>query len=731
MIEFPEIFWTCRVRGCDGRFLVLATDDGLCRVTRIDSVKSKVEWQSVPYESVCDLQQHWAQSETAATPATGISTFREWMDEYDDSRPWHRLLRLILGSELKRHRDMPGAYKKAVFKDRDDKYYQDGEDEPRLVAELFHLCRTNNRGCLRIGEEVFWLLGFQWPNQGGDEKKGMRADLVALSQDNGLVVFECKLGNNPEPPFKAMIQGLDYLCHLLRKQNFKKICDGFKAWRDKTGQIGPHDFGNRMPDRDATPYAIVLAPAAYYQKHETYGTGEACKNVMNIGGLDEAQVRLGFAVSDFSRVQADWFNGGTQAGVTVGGSGCGPCGQTGTCEPEKDPAREPKPVENGTPYPRTVLWTRNQRRYYLIKKGPRNCRIVAIEGTNRKSFLVAVSELTDYRDPRSDPPSVPGSWVEDAKADDRSQAANQGPSPPRQTNEAQAGAYRFCKDHQKRWAASKGLMLIGSAGDRGELAYTRLLEENLFEPLSAGAISEFEQGDGKELVAEGGPPKMHALHSSAALTCNLFHYWRHQADRRPLVAALGLPEERLTSIEFEAKRSIMENAESEGFPMAPNLDVVVGVDSPIQFREIGFECKFTDPYWPPRPDTPAKNGLKEAYLRRPQLWDRLTASYELAQKICPRDDHFKHLHAAQLLKHVLGLKHRNGKTGFSLCYLWYDVRESDEASRHRQEIAEFRNTVAAAGICFRSLTFQEVIAALSQHRSGHEGYVDYLVERYM
>ena len=111
------------------------------------------------------------------------------------------------------------------------------------------------------------------------------------------------------------------------------------------------------------------------------------------------------------------------------------------------------------------------------------------------------------------------------------------------------------------------------------------------------------------------------------------------------------------------------------------------------------------------------------------MWEGLPACRELGWGISPRDNQFKHLHAAQLIKHILGLKHRNGTAGFCLVYLWYDV-PGGEGEKHRQEIREFQTVVANDGVAFHAVTYQEVMRTLAQHRLGHEEYVDYLVDRY-
>jgi len=287
--------------------------------------------------------------------------------------------------------------------------------------------------------------------------------------------------------------------------------------------------------------------------------------------------------------------------------------------------------------------------------------------------------------------------------------------------------YRQCKNRQKDWADRMGLPLLGSKGDRGEPAYTSTLGENLFKPIGSATRREFEDGDGDELKSEDGPPKMQAVHSSAALTVNIFDYWRDQQDRSPLSQALGVPADKILAIAFEAKRPIMEAPNRRVFPKDPNLDVAIATAQGSQVSELAIECKFTELY---RRSEPEKKGLAPAYLREEHLWTDLPNCLELGRRLHRRDDHFEFLHATQLIRHILGLKHRSGKSAFTLFYLWYDVPDSVEADRHRSEIDEFQGIASGDGISFLTATFQQVIEHLSEHRIGHEQYVDYLVDRY-
>ena len=83
-----------------------------------------------------------------------------------------------------------------------------------------------------------------------------------------------------------------------------------------------------------------------------------------------------------------------------------------------------------------------------------------------------------------------------------------------------------------KWAA-------GVTIDIDEQGYVRALVDNFFEPLSTCTASEIAQGDGAELGRDGQRGKIQALHSSSALACNVFDYWRGR-DSTILAKALGL-----------------------------------------------------------------------------------------------------------------------------------------------------------------------------------------------
>ena len=76
---------------------------------------------------------------------------------------------------------------------------------------------------------------------------------------------------------------------------------------------------------------------------------------------------------------------------------------------------------------------------------------------------------------------------------------------------------------QIEWAKNNGIELIDSKVDKDKKVYTKTIDENLFLPLSEEAKKELIKGDGGELKSNGdNNAKIQALHSSSALTVNIF-----------------------------------------------------------------------------------------------------------------------------------------------------------------------------------------------------------------
>lgn len=285
-------------------------------------------------------------------------------------------------------------------------------------------------------------------------------------------------------------------------------------------------------------------------------------------------------------------------------------------------------------------------------------------------------------------------------------------------------------EKQIAWATRRGIQLRPNlrAGEplgeyRGQeyrTAYTAALDDNLFEQMSDGVRSDFAAGDGGELAE-----KMLALYSSSALACNLFHHLKTHGLMDVAAMALGCAKPAV-DIRFEQQRPIMENPKSSGFRTNPNLDVVLDHGSGQAIRETAVECKFIEPY---RDKT---KGIKARYLETVTLWSELPICCEFAKKIGSDNDdrNHSHLHASQLLKHLLGLCHRNGKSGFELVYLWYAAPGLD-GSRHQAEIESFIKLVAQDGLKVRSVSVQEFVLNLWRSRTKIPELVDYLADRYL
>jgi hypothetical protein len=196
----------------------------------------------------------------------------------------------------------------------------------------------------------------------------------------------------------------------------------------------------------------------------------------------------------------------------------------------------------------------------------------------------------------------------------------------------------------------------------------------LFEPLSACSRRDIVAGDGGEFGEGDARGKIQALHSSAALACNVFDYWRGR-DLAILARGLGLST-RLCGLAFEQK-----------FPtklggIAPNLDVVFfACDGSV----VAVESKFTEPFVKSK----AKSFLKPKYFPLDRgLWRDagLLGCQKVAEDLRDGQVRFEALDAAQLLKHMLGLA-LSGHSWTLIC-LWYDAGGSS-SERHLEELGAF------------------------------------------
>lgn len=277
-------------------------------------------------------------------------------------------------------------------------------------------------------------------------------------------------------------------------------------------------------------------------------------------------------------------------------------------------------------------------------------------------------------------------------------------------------AFDIVMKSQLNWAKHRSLNVDANG-------YLQSVPDNLFSGLSDATLREFEGGAGNELIDRPGKPaKMRALHSSSALVCNVFDYWRNK-DRNTVARAFLLQNE-LEDLQFEAQLPT-------GLPgTPPTLDLLLVASKTLAW---GVESKFTEPFQEPSKEPfkskPSRVPFADSYFdNKKSLWLKLglPKCQTLAEQLYNRDVEYKYLDAAQLLKHVLGLrrKHLEGK----LLLLWFNVDDS-EARGFEEEIREFQNSIDET-LAFRDITYQQVFEHLSSEAAAESAYMDYNRSRY-
>lgn len=285
------------------------------------------------------------------------------------------------------------------------------------------------------------------------------------------------------------------------------------------------------------------------------------------------------------------------------------------------------------------------------------------------------------------------------------------------------------KEAQQKWAnelkIKKGINLVsGTFNEDGidsnkDKNYFEKIEYNIF----GGELNNkdaYSAGDGNEIKAITHRPKMSALHSSSALVVNLFQYWQGK-DTSPLLEALIKNNDKTinTKIKFEGKFEIDKNKKK--FPKPANLDVTIELLE--KNKIIAIESKFTEPYGSVNVKI-SKSYLEESLWK----WNKYSDLKNLTEKIYNKKSNFQYLDAAQLIKHILGLKNSKYKENFTLLYLWYDVPGTEESKEHQKEIEAFASIAKADGIDFRHITYQKVIDNLNKlcPEECHQDYINYL-----
>jgi hypothetical protein len=208
---------------------------------------------------------------------------------------------------------------------------------------------------------------------------------------------------------------------------------------------------------------------------------------------------------------------------------------------------------------------------------------------------------------------------------------------------------------QRRWADAYGVRYDA----RG---CVRDLADNLRTPLAGDALVEMQRGSELEPGTKL-PARMFSLGSSAALVVNVFSYWRDR-DLAPLLRALGVETSTLTAtLRFEEPLPTGLAGDPPTTDIA--LDLASGERVAIEskygewlVRRPRNKRVFKDKYFPPG----AAGVWTAAGLPRCQA---------LAADLQNGHERLKYFHAAQLLKHALGLA-KGGHSRCVLVYLYYD-----------------------------------------------------------
>jgi hypothetical protein len=205
---------------------------------------------------------------------------------------------------------------------------------------------------------------------------------------------------------------------------------------------------------------------------------------------------------------------------------------------------------------------------------------------------------------------------------------------------------------------------------------------------------------------------------------NIFQYWKRINQVSAIAAACGFCNTGNTSsqdINFEVKYPI-----SGKFPRSPNIDVVINNSPKSRFKVFAIECKFSEAYY-----SRTHSGISPKYIELNKVWDNMPNLLKLAKEISPDDNRFTHLHPAQLIKHILGLKEKFGKNKFRLLYLWYDTI-GPESAKHHKEIEKFIKITKTDGVYFHAMSYQDLIIKLAKkYRDTHGDYIDYISGRYL
>jgi hypothetical protein len=286
---------------------------------------------------------------------------------------------------------------------------------------------------------------------------------------------------------------------------------------------------------------------------------------------------------------------------------------------------------------------------------------------------------------------------------------------------------------QRRWAELRRI-------DVSDAGHALAPDSNLLQPLSPESRSELEGAPRRPLGDGQKPGDLQLLHSTDALVCNVFDYWRER-ELAPLSEACGA-DSRVHRLRYaqhddssggEDMRAAHGDGSSGSDAINPPDMLLHGEDA----RATAIVASFTEPYASRHPagceDTRGLSFMLGSQatgrlLEGEALPGSLPGCYNLASDLHANRDRFRTLPVVRLLDLCNELTRRHGHRGFRLLYLWFDG-EGHCAGRHLGEIDRFRMRIGGE-VDFAAQSWQELFQRLHHAGADHRRYLDYLQARY-
>ena len=213
-------------------------------------------------------------------------------------------------------------------------------------------------------------------------------------------------------------------------------------------------------------------------------------------------------------------------------------------------------------------------------------------------------------------------------------------------------------------------------------------------------IARLEQAGGDEV----GSGKLQSPESSAALAVNTFGWFIERPERLPPVPSLADLDWPARSVEVEVCARFPWNGGRH-----PWLDAMLETTESL----VGVESKRFEPFRDQK-----RVDLSDAYDR--PVWGERMAPFEALRDRLRAGSAFRHLDAAQLLKHALGLVTEGRRRGKAPVLLYLYAEPAQRGGRplpgqdirlHRDEIAAFAEQVHGAAVRFAASSYTAWIAA--------------------